>query len=76
VKFLFPSSFLNPSAEATPSQVDTEIHNISDNSEPEEECEGAADPRPPTSPLQTQNSGRVSPEPRPVWREVTPLRFL
>lgn len=60
-----PSSFLNPSTEATPSQMDAEMHNISDNSEPSQEHEGAADSGPPSFP-QIQNSERVSPESRSV----------
>jgi hypothetical protein len=48
--------------------MDTEIHDISDNSDSDrDEHEEATDQQPPIP--QTQNSERISPEPRPIATE-------
>jgi hypothetical protein len=67
--FPIPHIFLSPSAEeANPSRMDTEIHNVSDNSDLDrDEHEEVNDQQPPI--LRTQNSKRISPEPRPIVNE-------
>jgi hypothetical protein len=64
--FPIPQIFLSPLAEkANPSRMDTEIHNVSDNSDLDrDEHEEADNQQPPI--LRTQIPKRISPEPRPI----------